>query len=115
MEKPGPPTRGGLRPPAGERAAGERRSLPELARLRVPENVGGSQTSAPPELQVHTLCPAAYPAHVWVMAQAQPMTLSAPKLSRAQHVCHQHSVCRPSPPCDHKPAHLPGVSSTEEW
>lgn len=86
MEKAGPPTRGGLRPPAGERAAGERRSLPELARLWVPENVGGSQTSAPPELQAHTLYPAVYPAHVWVMAQAQPMTLSAPKLSRAQHV-----------------------------
>lgn len=62
MEKAGPPTRGGLRPPAGERAAGERRSLPELARLWVPENVGGSQTSAPPELQAHTLYPAVYPA-----------------------------------------------------
>lgn len=66
MERQTRPQGGGRRPLAGERAAGKRRSLPELASLPVPENVGGSQTSAPPERQA--LYPAAYPAHVWVMA-----------------------------------------------
>lgn len=38
------PQGGVLRPPAGERAAGERQSLPELARLWAPENVSDHNT-----------------------------------------------------------------------
>lgn len=87
MEKAGPPT--GRRSQAGERAAGKR-SLPELARLQVPENVGGSQTSASP---IRALSPHPVPSSLscpcvgyGCLRQAQPITLLALKRSRVQHV-----------------------------